>query len=92
MNTRYTEIFLFLSRLSLRSDKGFAMGFVLIVGVLMTATGAAMLLRSASEKEKVFLALCASGRLPDDAGAGVGFDPGAHFVSHASRASSRFTV
>ena len=55
MNTRYTEIFLFLSRLSLRSDKGFAMGFVLIVGVLMTATGAVMLLRSASEKEKVFL-------------------------------------
>ncbi len=53
MNTRYTEIFLFLSRLSRRSNKGFAMGFVLMVGVLMAATGAVMLLRSGSEREKV---------------------------------------
>ncbi|MDJ0661901.1 MAG: hypothetical protein QNJ42_20810 [Crocosphaera sp.] len=53
MNTRYTETFLFLSRLSRRSDKGFAMGFVLTAGVLMAATGAVMLLRSSSETEKV---------------------------------------
>ncbi|ACB52994.1 hypothetical protein cce_3646 [Crocosphaera subtropica ATCC 51142] len=53
MNTRYTETFLFLSRLSRRSNKGFALGFVLTAGVLMAATGAVMLLRSSSEQEKV---------------------------------------
>ncbi|MDJ0846169.1 hypothetical protein [Crocosphaera sp.] len=53
MNTRYTETFLFLSRLSRRSNKGFAMGFVVTAGFLMAATGAVMLLRSSSETEKV---------------------------------------
>lgn len=53
MNTRYTETFLFLSRLSRRSNKGFALGFVLTAGVLMAATGAVMLLRSSSETEKI---------------------------------------
>ena len=55
MNTRYTEILLFFFRLSRKSNKGFAMGFVLATGVLMTVTGAFMLLRSSSEKEKVFI-------------------------------------
>ncbi len=53
MNTRYTETFLFLSRLSRRSNKGFALGFVLCVGVLMAGTGAVMLLKSSSETEKI---------------------------------------
>ncbi|MDJ0578715.1 hypothetical protein [Crocosphaera sp.] len=53
MNTRYTEIFLFLSRLSRRNNKGFVSGFALVAGVLMTLTGAVMLVRSSSEKEKV---------------------------------------
>lgn len=53
MNTRYTEIFLFLSRLSRRSNKGFALGFALCAGVLMAGTGAVMLMRSSSEREKV---------------------------------------
>ena len=79
MNTRYTEIFLFLSRLSLRSDKGFAMGFVLIVGVLMTATGAVMLLRSASEKEKVFLQ---KNTFKGIAKVDIGVTRIAHFLNH----------
>ncbi len=53
MNKRYTETFLFLSRFSHRNNKGFAMGFVLIAGVIMAATGVAMLVRSSSETEKV---------------------------------------
>ena len=53
MNTRYTEIFLFLARLSRKSNKGVALGFVLIAGVLMAGGAAMMLLRSSSEKEKV---------------------------------------
>ncbi len=53
MNTRYTETFLFLSRLSRRSNKGFALGFALCAGVLMASTGVVMLMRSSSEREKV---------------------------------------
>ncbi|MGK7954313.1 MAG: hypothetical protein AB4063_03470 [Crocosphaera sp.] len=53
MNTRYTETFLFLSRLSRRSNKGFALAFVCCAGVLMAGTAAVMLMRSSSEREKV---------------------------------------
>ncbi|MGK7880196.1 MAG: hypothetical protein AB4060_08865 [Crocosphaera sp.] len=53
MNTRYTEILLFFSRLSRRNNKGFVIGMVLASGVVMTLIAAVMLVRSSSEKEKV---------------------------------------
>ena len=53
MNKRYTETFLFLSRLSHKSNKGFVLPFVLCTGVVIAGTGALMLLRSSSESEKV---------------------------------------
>ncbi|MGK7938703.1 MAG: hypothetical protein AB4062_00795 [Crocosphaera sp.] len=53
MNTKYTQIFLFLSRLSQKNNKGFAMAFCLTIGVVLAATGTAMLMRSSNENKNV---------------------------------------
>ncbi|MDJ0507668.1 MAG: hypothetical protein QNJ64_00195 [Crocosphaera sp.] len=53
MNTKYTQIFLFLSRFSRKNNKGFAMAFCLTIGVVLAATGTAMLIRSSNESKNV---------------------------------------
>ena len=53
MNTRYTQLFIYLSRISRHSNKGFMLVLAGAIGVVMAVTATAMLLNSSSKSQQV---------------------------------------